>query len=344
MRGRGFAVLVLWAGCAPARDVRASVCGDLASARLPYYLPPCCSHAARAVRWHCIRGIQCSRLLRLPLLPLPPLPCSQYSYLPRKPNSPPCGRVNTPAIMRRKRDPMSSVHLPTRRTILTLGLTATTITLSGCAPSTRSQEKPSPSYPSPTQSFVREPEYGYGYDGIIRLDNYEKSGKYTPATHNHKALNVPKPLKPEYINEYSHDGICAFLAYWIESANYAYLTGDLKPLSQITDPYKIIHPEILKMYENNTGWVIGPQHIYTLELVTPASGNDFKDSTIYEWQSVLRVSPEATVYVTANKSEKLFTDFIGAREKADISSDVRYTDGEWHLVNDDGSNSYKKPL
>ena len=49
-------------------------------------------------------------------------------------------------------------------------------------------------------------------------------------------------------------------------------------------------------------------------------------------------------HVTANKSEKLFTDFIGAREKADISSDVRYTDGEWHLVNDDGSNSYKKPL
>ena len=272
------------------------------------------------------------------------LPCSQYSCLPRKPNTPPCGRVNTLAIMRRKRDPMSSVHLPTRRTILTLGLTATTITLSGCAPSTRTKEKPSPSYPSPTQSFVREPEYGYGYDGIIRLDNYEKSGKYTPATHDHKALNVPKPLKPEYINEYSHDGICAFLAYWIESTNYAYLTGDLKPLSQITDPYKIIHPEILKMYEDNTGWVIGPQHIYTLELVTPASGNDFKDSTIYEWQSVLRVSPEATVYVTANKSEKLFTDFIGAREKADISSDVRYTDGEWHLVNDDGSNSYKKPL
>ena len=69
-----------------------------------------------------------------------------------------------------------------------------------------------------------------------------------------------------------------------------------------------------------------------------------KDSTIYEWQSMLRVSPEATVYVTANKSEKLFTDFIGAREKADISSNVHYTNGEWHLVNDDGSNSYKKPL
>lgn len=36
MRGGGFAVLVRRADCAPARDVRASVCGDLASARLPY--------------------------------------------------------------------------------------------------------------------------------------------------------------------------------------------------------------------------------------------------------------------------------------------------------------------
>ena len=342
MRGRGFAVPVLWAGCAPARDVRASVWLTLPlracriHLRAVLMLPGWCG----GIAWGYAMQQASSTTSASPH----PLPCSQYSCLPRKPNTPPCGRVNTLAIMRRKRDPMSSVHLPTRRTILTLGLTATTITLSGCAPSTRTKEKPSPSYPSPTQSFVREPEYGYGYDGIIRLDNYEKSGKYTPATHDHKALNVPKPLKPEYINEYSHDGICAFLAYWIESTNYAYLTGDLKPLSQITDPYKIIHPEILKMYEDNTGWVIGPQHIYTLELVTPASGNDFKDSTIYEWQSVLRVSPEATVYVTANKSEKLFTDFIGAREKADISSDVRYTDGEWHLVNDDGSNSYKKPL
>ena len=46
------------------------------------------------------------------------------------------------------------------------------------------------------------------------------------------------------------------------------------------------------MYEDNTGWVIGPQHIYTLELVTPASGNDSKIPQSMNWQSVLRVSPE----------------------------------------------------
>ena len=237
---------------------------------------------------------------------------------------------------------MNSTHLPTRRTFLTLGFGIGTLALGACAPTTRSAPKARATYPKPTQSFDIGSKYDY--DGPVRLDTYEKHGKFIPATTEHPAQNVPKPLMPDYINEYSSDGMYAFIAYWMEAVNYAYLTGDLKPLSQITDPYKIIHPEILKMYENNTGWVIGPQHIYTLELVTPASGNDFKDSTIYEWQSVLRVSPEATVYVTANKSEKLFTDFIGAREKADISSDVRYTDGEWHLVNDDGSNSYKKPL
>ena len=240
---------------------------------------------------------------------------------------------------------MSSVHLPTRRTILALGLSISgTFTLSSCArPEGRtSQYEYSEVYPTPSQTF--EQNRGADYSGTIQLGTYEKHGKYVPGTQEHKAQNVPKPLQPHYINEYSSDGMYAFLAYWVESVNYAYLTGDIKPLSQVTDATATIPSAVLDLYQKNTGWVIGPQHIYTLELVTPASGNDFKDSTIYEWQSVLRVSPEATVYVTANKSEKLFTDFIGAREKADISSDVRYTDGEWHLVNDDGSNSYKKPL
>ena len=100
MRGRGFAVPVAAGGVA-----------DFASARLPYP-PPCCSHAARVVRWRCIRGMQCSRLLRLPLLPRIPYPARNIAAYHVNLILPPCGRVNTPAIMRRKRDPMSSVHLP----------------------------------------------------------------------------------------------------------------------------------------------------------------------------------------------------------------------------------------
>ena len=239
---------------------------------------------------------------------------------------------------------MSSVHLPTRRTILTLGLTATTITLSGCAPSTRSQEKPSPSYPSPTQSFVREPEYGYGYDGIIRLDNYEKSGRYTPATHDHKALNVPKPLKPEYINEYSHDGICAFLAYWIESTNYAYLTGDLKPLSQVTDAHQTISSKVIKLYEEKTGWVIGPQHICSVEFETAGSHDSLKDSSIRERQSIIRLFPDAQIYNSVDGSITPFLEAINQTAEKKAMIGLRYINNEWYFVNDDGSNVEKKPL
>ena len=63
----------------------------------------------------------------------------------------------------------------------------------------------------------------------------------------------------------------AFLAYWVESVNYAYLTGDIKPLSQVTDATATIPSVVLDLYQKNTGWVIGPQHIFTIELSTPGS-------------------------------------------------------------------------
>ena len=130
--------------------------------------------------------------LCFPCLPYPARNIELYSYLPRKPNTPPCGRVNTLAIMRRKRDPMSSVHLPTRRTILTLGLSISgTFMLSSCArPEGRtSQYEYSEVYPTPSQTF--EQNRGADYSGTIQLGTYEKHGKYVPGTQEHKAQNVP---------------------------------------------------------------------------------------------------------------------------------------------------------
>lgn len=266
-----------------------------------------------------------------------------YSYLPRKPNTPPCGRVNTLAIMRRKRDPMSSVHLPTRRTILTLGLTATTITFSGCAPSTRTIEKPSPSYPSPTQTFMLNKDKN-GYDGVIRLDTYEKHGKFIPATTEHPAQNVPKPLMPDYINEYSNNGFYASIAYWVEAVNYAYLTGDLKPLSQITDARLTLNSEIIKLYEEKTGWVIGPQHPCSVEFETAGSNNNLNDPSIREWQSIIRISPETKVYNSTTGTTTPFLEFSDQKAEKKSAIGLRYSNNEWYFVNDDGSNVEKKPL
>ena len=142
---------------------------------------------------------------------------------------------------------MNSTHLPTRRTFLTFGLGIGTLALSACAPTTRSAPKARATYPKPTQSFDIGSKYDY--DGSVRLDTYEKHGKFIPATTDHPAQNVPKPLKPDYINEYSNNGFYASIAYWVEAVNYAYLTGDLKPLSQITDAQLTLNSEIIKLYE-----------------------------------------------------------------------------------------------
>ena len=236
---------------------------------------------------------------------------------------------------------MSSAHLPTRRTILTLGLTATTITLSGCAPSTRSQEKPSPSYPSPTQTFMLNKDKN-GYDGVIRLDTYEKHGKFIPATTEHPAQNVPKPLMPDYINEYSNNGFYASIAYWVEAVNYAYLTGDLKPLSQITDARLTLNSEIIKLYEEKTGWVIGPQHPCSVEFETAGSNNNLNDPSIREWQSIIRISPETKVYNSTTGTTTPFLEFSDQKAEKKSAIGLRYSNNEWYFVNDDGSNIQKK--
>ena len=238
---------------------------------------------------------------------------------------------------------MSSVHLPTRRTVLTLGLTATTITLSGCAPSTRSQEKPSPSYPSPTQTFMLNKDKN-GYDGVIRLDTYEKHGKFIPATTEHPAQNVPKPLMPDYINEYSSDGMYAFIAYWMEAVNYAYLTGDLKPLDQVADAHQTISSKVIKLYEEKTGWVIGPQHICSVEFETAGSHDSLKDSSIRERQSIIRLSPDTQIYNSVDGSITPFLEAIDQTAEKKAMIGLRYINNEWYFVNDDGSNVEKKPL
>lgn len=240
---------------------------------------------------------------------------------------------------------MSSVHLPTRRTILALGLSISgTFTLSSCArPEGRtSQYEYSEVYPTPSQTF--EQNRGADYSGTIQLGTYEKHGKYVPGTQEHKAQNVPKPLQPHYINEYSSDGMYAFLAYWVESVNYAYLTGDIKPLSQVTDATATIPSAVLDLYQKNTGWVIGPQHIFTIELSTPGSHDVTLESPDRIWQSIINISSEAQVYDSTNNSTQSFLKVIDRVEKEEVNARLRYLDGYWNLVKEDGSINQRKPL
>ena len=235
---------------------------------------------------------------------------------------------------------MNSTHLPTRRAFLTFGLGIGTLALGACAPTTRSAPKARATYPKPTQSFDIGSKYDY--DGPVRLDTYEKHGKFIPATTEHPAQNVPKPLMPDYINEYSSDGMYAFIAYWMEAVNYAYLTGDLKPLDQVADAHQTISSKVIKLYEEKTGWVIGPQHICSVEFETAGSHDSLKDSSIRERQSIIRLSPDTQIYNSVDGSITPFLEAINQTAEKKVMIGLRYLNNDWYYVNDNSSSDDKQ--
>ena len=114
------------------------------------------------------------------------------------------------------------------------------------------------------QEFVRlEPTEKYDAlntmgpsSGPLVYTAFERKGRFIPATEAQAAQNVPYPIQQPGMDNYDRGGLYAFLAYFFASMNYFYHTGDTEPLSKVTDPEKVLHPEILRLYREKRGWVI----------------------------------------------------------------------------------------
>lgn len=114
------------------------------------------------------------------------------------------------------------------------------------------------------QEFVRlEPTEKYDElrslgtsSGPLVYTAFERKGRFIPATEAQAAQNVPYPIQQPGMDNYDRAGLYAFLAYFFASMNYFYHTGDTEPLSRVTDPEKVLHPEILRLYREKRGWVI----------------------------------------------------------------------------------------
>ena len=114
------------------------------------------------------------------------------------------------------------------------------------------------------QEFVRlEPTEKYDElrtlgtsSGPLVYTAFERKGRFIPATEAQAAQNVPYPIQRPGMDNYDRAGLYAFLAYYFASMNYFYHTGDTEPLSKVTDPEKVLHPEILRLYREKRGWVI----------------------------------------------------------------------------------------
>ena len=107
----------------------------------------------------------------------------------------------------------------------------------------------------PTEKYDELHSLGHS-SGPLVYTAFERKGRFIPDTEAQAAQNVPYPIQQPGMDNYDRAGLYAFLAYFFASMNYFYHTGDTDPLSKVTDPEKVLHPEILRLYREKRGWII----------------------------------------------------------------------------------------
>ena len=121
---------------------------------------------------------------------------------------------------KRNDDPMTSAlnrsSAVTRRAVLT-GIAATGATALGAC-----------------TSSAQLTDMRGDYSGEIKFDSYDTSaGTYEPATREHRAKNVPKPVKPANIDNKTVAGIYSALGHYAAAITYAINTGEDTCIQQV---------------------------------------------------------------------------------------------------------------
>lgn len=80
------------------------------------------------------------------------------------------------------------------------------------------------------------------------------------ATSARPSENVPLPVLPELAEQQSKEGLLAFTEYWYALATYAFETGDLSPLQEVSGPDCAICSRLYEMVElgyEDQDWIVG---------------------------------------------------------------------------------------
>ena len=194
------------------------------------------------------------------------------------------------------------------------------------------------------QEFVRlEPTEKYDElrtlgtsSGPLVYTAFERKGRFIPATEAQAAQNVPYTIQQPGLDNYDRAILYAFLAYYFASMNYFYHTGDTEPLSKVTDPEKVLHPEILRLYREKRGWVISAdKNVLSANVVDDLIAGEKPKNTS---RNIL----VSTLYT--NKATNLAFYVKETGEKQDIHKYLRYLGrfslavehlrGQWVIVAD----------
>ena len=187
----------------------------------------------------------------------------------------------------------------------------------------------------PTEKYDELHSLGHS-SGPLVYTAFERKGRFIPATEAQAAQNVPYPIQQPGMDNYDRAGLYAFLAYFFASMNYFYHTGDTDPLSKVTDPEQVLHPEILRLYREKRGRIISAdKNVLSANVADDlVAGEKAKNTS--------RKILVSTLYTTKAKDLAFYVKETG--EKQDIRKYLRYLGrfslavehlrGQWVIVVD----------
>lgn len=212
---------------------------------------------------------------------------------------------------KRNDDPMTSAlnrtSAVTRRAVLT-GIAATGATALGACASSQLTD-------------IRG-----DYSGEIKFDSYDTSaGTYEPATREHRAKNVPKPVKPANIDNKTVAGIYSALGHYAAAITYAINTGEDTCIQQVNmeeSGKKSLYEYFGKSFTK--AWVAESKCVFILKDPLPTK----KDDT-YTWPLTIKINTGEFAVSEDGRARDIPS---GKREiSTDTEMPVAYKDGKWFI-------------
>ena len=184
------------------------------------------------------------------------------------------------------------------------------------------------SSPSPTEEPFWDDK---DRSGEVKYWEFQAVGKFIPGTREHRAWGVPIPRPYQSSNGYAISHMRTSIGMWVSALNYLLLTGEAEPLKVIDPELKTARPDIVKLYEDETGWVISQdQSPLKGELLEPHPAETLEDSKVFTWSARLKVDADALVFYADTKGSRPLADVLRL-QPGEMQLQIAYVEGKWRL-------------
>ena len=174
-----------------------------------------------------------------------------------------------------------------------------------------------------------------GRGPVILPDRYfEREGVFSSGTLSHRAVNVPRPLKPKELSERSVEGLHSFLQYWSAAQNYMFLTGNTEPFMDLPGQERFNHMTNMyrDIYRYNIGWLVSKSNAPLCINLDSAQPVPVSTADVYCWKATLKVDESAFLFNHETLQRELLTKVYGHKSQADVY--VYFGEEGWQMLED----------